>query len=99
MSGSERMPRRSIPFQTCLACGSTWFREATFHQWPAASSVGAMPMTPIMPQTMLVCLCGTPVPPSWGGVRGGKTANVEMAQFHEASNGLRTFCQAGTGKQ
>jgi hypothetical protein len=59
MAGSERIPRRSIPFQTCPACGSTWFREATFHQWPAASSAGAMPMT-LMPQTMLVCLCGTP---------------------------------------
>jgi nucleoid DNA-binding protein len=83
MAGSERIPRRSIPLRTCLACGSTWFREATFHQWPAASSAGAMPMT-LMPQTMLVCLCGTPVQPSWGGIRGGRTANVESAQFYDS---------------
>ena len=86
MAGSERIPSRSIPFQTCLACGSTWFREATFYQWPSASSTDAMPMTPItkMPQTMLLCLCGTPVQPSWGGIRGGRTANVESAQFYDS---------------
>jgi hypothetical protein len=86
MAGSERIPRRGFPFQTCLACGSTWFREATFHQWSAASSAGAMPITPItkMPQTMLVCLCGTPVQPSWGGIRGGRTANVELVQFYDS---------------
>jgi nucleoid DNA-binding protein len=83
MPGSERIPRRSIPIQTCLACGSTWFREATFHQWPVASSAGVMPMT-FMAQTMLVCLCGTPVPPRWGGVRGGRTPNVELSQFHRS---------------
>ena len=83
MAGSERIPRRSFPFQTCLACGSTWFREATFHQWPAASSAGVMPMT-LMPQTMLVCLCGTPVAPRFAGVHGGKTANVEVVQFHQS---------------
>ena len=67
MAESERIPRRTLPVQTCLACGSTWFREATFHQWPAASSAGAKPMTSML-QTMLVCLCGTPVPPRWGGI-------------------------------
>ena len=34
---AERIPRRPLPVQTCPACGSTWFREVTFHQWPAAS--------------------------------------------------------------
>jgi hypothetical protein len=83
MAGSEPIPRRTIPFQACLACGSTWFREATFHQWPTTSSAGGELMT-MMPMTMLVCLCGTPVPPSWGGIRGGRTRNVEMAQFHDS---------------
>ena len=35
----------------------------------------------LMPQTMLVCLCGTPVAPQLGGIRGGRTPNVEMVQF------------------
>ena len=42
-----------------------------------------MPMT-WMPQTMLVCLCGTPVLPKLGGIRGGKTVNVELDQFHQS---------------
>jgi Bacterial DNA-binding protein len=83
MEESERMPRRSIPLQTCLACGSTWFREATFYQWPSASSTDAMPIT-LMRQTMLVCLCGTPVQPSWSWVRGGRAADVELVQFHQS---------------
>jgi nucleoid DNA-binding protein len=83
MAESERIPRRDPPVQTCPACGSTWFREATFYQWPAASSAGAKPMTSML-QTILVCLCGTPVPSRWGGIRGGKIPNVEMAQFQES---------------
>ena len=83
MAGSERAPRRNLPVQTCLACGSTWFREAIFHQWPATSSAGRDPMT-WMPQTMLVCLCGTPVPPNWSGVRAGRIPNVELAQYHQS---------------
>jgi nucleoid DNA-binding protein len=37
-----------------------------------------------MPQTMLVCLCGTPVLPKLGGIRGGRTVNVELDQFHQS---------------
>ena len=42
-----------------------------------------MPMT-WMPQTMLVCLCGTPVLPKLEGIRGGRTVNVELDQFHQS---------------
>jgi hypothetical protein len=34
-----------------------------------------------MPQTMLVCICGTPVAPKWGGVRAGHTPNAEVVRF------------------
>ena len=37
-----------------------------------------------MPQTILVCLCGTPVAPRLGGVRGGRTPNLELSQFVES---------------
>ena len=37
-----------------------------------------------MPQTMLVCLCGTPVLPKLEGIRGGRTVNVELDQFHQS---------------
>jgi nucleoid DNA-binding protein len=78
MIESER-PSRSIPLQTCAACGSTWFREATFYQ-RQDSSAGETPTT-LMLQTILVCLCGAPVPPRLGGGRGGWTPNLELSQF------------------
>jgi nucleoid DNA-binding protein len=42
-----------------------------------------MPMTWML-QTMLVCLCGTTVVPKLGGVRWGRTPNVEAAQFYQS---------------
>jgi nucleoid DNA-binding protein len=38
----------------------------------------------LMLQTMLVCLCGKPVLPKLGGIRGGRTPNVELAQFYQS---------------
>jgi nucleoid DNA-binding protein len=75
---SGRIPRGTIPLQTCPACGSTWFREATFHQWPESSAARSLTM---MPQTMLVCFCGTPAAPRLGGIRGGRTPNKEVNEF------------------
>jgi nucleoid DNA-binding protein len=80
---------REIPLKTCPACGGDWFREADYYRflreervnsicptWP--NMVGQLSMAPM---TLLVCLCGTPLRPEIGGVRGGYTSNRELMQF------------------
>ena len=75
---------KHLPINTCPACGGSWFREVTLHmRWkrkdlfllPVLSDASSMPMT------VLVCLCGTPLRPQLGGVRGGHTPNAEINDF------------------
>lgn len=81
---------RSIPIKTCLACGCTWFREATLHQFlPAGKerygdSGPEVGQDSLMPMTVVICLCDTPFRPSLGGIRGGHTHNSELVNFYRS---------------
>ena len=45
----------------CQACGSVWFRPATFR--------ASYPQSRLKPPTLAICLCGTPVIPQLSGIR------------------------------
>ena len=72
--------------KVCPACGGDWFREADYHQFLREESLGSMwPTWPALVgqlskgiMTLLVCLCGSPLPPQTGGVRGGYLFNSEL---------------------
>jgi len=80
---------REIPLKTCPACGGDWFREADYYEFFREESVGSSwPTWPDLvgqispgPMSLAVCLCGTPLKPEIGGVRGGRTANLELAKL------------------
>jgi len=65
----------SLPTLSCSCCGSQWFRECQFELWNACgNAIGVMHHHPP------ICICGLP----WavlGGVRGGRTPNVEIKRF------------------
>ena len=71
----------NVLLRTCPACQGTWFREATLYEF-GRGPYGAEPeQVSHMPMTVLICLCGTPLRPLVGGVRGGRTPNRELLQF------------------
>jgi len=80
---------REIPLNICSACGGNWFREVDCYQFLREESVGSSCASwPDLvgrispgPMTLLICLCGTPLAPLIGGVRGGRTPNLELVQF------------------
>jgi nucleoid DNA-binding protein len=82
---------REMPLNICPACGGDWFREADYYEvfreesvrpsWPPPDLVGQISMGPM---TLLVCLCGTPLKPSIGGLRGGRTPNVELLKLFDS---------------
>jgi nucleoid DNA-binding protein len=79
---------RKIPLNICQDCGGDWFREADYYEFLREESLSSWPTWPDLvgqinrgPMTLLVCLCGTPRAPSIGGVRGGRTPNVELAHL------------------
>jgi nucleoid DNA-binding protein len=90
---------REIPLNICLACGGNWFREVDCYRFLREESVGSFwPGWPDLvgrispgPMTLLVCLCGTPLAPSIGGVRGGRTPNVELLQFLDSLEQCREW--------
>jgi hypothetical protein len=69
----------------CPACGGDWFREVNYYEflreetlasiWPTWPALVGQLSKGIM--TLLVCLCGSPLAPRIGGVRGG-TFNTEL---------------------
>lgn len=69
---------RALPKVTCQHCGSTWFREVPLDQFATLESTEP---TSVMGLSVLVCLCGTPARPNLGGLRGGRTPNVEISTF------------------
>src|SRR5579864_8158065 len=83
---------REIPLKTCPACGGDWFREADFAAFiPEERLGGSWPTWPDMvglidesSTRQLVCLCGRPMSPNIGGLRGGRTPNFELTQFLES---------------
>jgi nucleoid DNA-binding protein len=79
---------REIPLKACPACGGNWFREADYYRFLREESLRGRPTWPdlvgqisLSPMPLLVCLCGAPLSPSIGGVRGGLTPNLELAQL------------------
>jgi nucleoid DNA-binding protein len=70
---------------TCLACGGEWFREADYYAFLSEESWPTWPnltgQDSIIQMTVCVCLCGTPLDPEIGGLRGGRTPNRELDRF------------------
>jgi hypothetical protein len=76
---------------TCLACGGEWFREASYYAFLPEEGLSSWPTWPdltgqdsISPMTVCVCLCGVPLNPEIGGLRGGRTPNYELVRFLES---------------
>jgi hypothetical protein len=77
---------------TCLACGGEWFREASYFAFLPEESLGPFWDTwpdltgqaSYIPMTVRVCLCGAPLDPEIGGLRGGRTPNRELCRFLES---------------
>ena len=69
----------------CDKCGSTHFHQAEFRQYAVGhySSSPGGDLHPLggMPQSILICICGWPKSPNIGGIRGGRTATGEIAEF------------------
>jgi nucleoid DNA-binding protein len=79
------------PIAACLACGGTYFREATFHEFlPETLEYLTLAwdcepgQISRMPMTILICLCGSPLRPRLSGMRWGYTPNRELGQFFES---------------
>jgi hypothetical protein len=79
---------RELPVRKCALCGGEFFRETTLYQMlrPTAMPLGRNPSGQLseMSLTILVCLCGAPQRWDPGGVRAGRTPNVELCQFIES---------------
>jgi nucleoid DNA-binding protein len=94
----DEISRRGL--QKCAACGSTWFREEVFSELPPAWR-RLKPLEPWMPNgiTVLVCICGQPVPPVLQGVHGRTTArnigrlqdSLKQTEEHSNVHALDTF--------
>ena len=80
---------RDMPLNTCPTCGGNWFREADYYEFLREESLGlSWPTWPelvgqisMAPMPLLVCLCGAPRYPSLGGIRGGRTSNLQLVQL------------------
>ncbi len=88
LSASERMARLTNQMNqpaACEKCGSTWFAELTFNQYSggmySSAPGGDLRVISTMPQAIRVCLCGHPVSPNIGGIRGGRQPNAELGSF------------------
>ena len=84
---------RDLPVKRCAECGGTWFRVIDVSLYasdePRMTAVnwrGESEQISRMPMRVLVCLCGAPLPPRLGGMRGGRTPNAELSSlFHSLS--------------
>jgi hypothetical protein len=78
--------RSTWPLKACPACGGDWFRELNYHEFLREETLGYSWETwPDLAgqlsrgtMTLLVCLCGSPLTPQIGGVRGGHLFNMEL---------------------
>ena len=68
------------PLQRCQACGSSWFREIEVQQYSEIYADYRLSA----PAWILVCLCGTPVRPNLGGVRAGRTPNLQTVALMDS---------------
>src|ERR1035438_1183515 len=83
-SATELRPRG--PLNVCPACGGDWFRQVNSYEFQREETLGYCQETwPLLVgrlskgvMTLLVCLCGSPLTPRIGGVRGGDTFNREL---------------------
>src|ERR1035438_965534 len=81
---TELRPRG--PLNVCPACGGDWFRQVNSYEFQREETLGYFQETwPLLVgrlskgvMTLLVCLCGSPLTPRIGGVRGGDTFNREL---------------------
>ena len=72
---------------TCSACGGEWFREADYYPFRPEKDLVTWPGWPeligrasVARMTVGVCLCGTPLDPLIGGLRGGIYAKCGIGQ-------------------
>jgi hypothetical protein len=90
---SREFTRRTC---TCLACGGEWFRDVSYHAFLPEESWPIWPdltgHASHMPMTVCVCLCGTPLNPEIGGLRGGKTPNYPRNGSCQPVPGLNCGC-------
>ena len=100
MANPARESRPGWPLKVCPACGGDWFREADYYRFLREETLrGSWPTWPVLvgqlgrgAMTLLVCLCGSPLAPDIGGVRGGRAFNTELiallASLQKAREGL-----------
>src|SRR5436305_6238598 len=89
MHNSPRARTPVWPLNICPACGGDWFRQADYYQFRREETLGSswetwpdlVEQLSIGPMGLLICLCGSPLRSSIGGVRGGRTPNSEVSQF------------------
>ena len=72
MSNSPGRQKR-IPLRTCPACGSSWFCKSS----PERYSCTGEQISKVHVE-LLVCLCGTPLEPEFGGVAPSATVAREL---------------------
>jgi hypothetical protein len=76
--------RRGIQPMKCPACGSVWFRLATFR--------ASYPQSRLKPPTLAICLCGTPLIPKLSGIRPAAEQD-EVARLLGALETVRSLRQ------
>jgi hypothetical protein len=84
----------------CQACGGEWFREATYYAFLQEELLGGFwkswpdltGQDSVTPMTVGVCLCGLPLEPLIGSLRGG-TGGRELTQFMKALGKGREWIQ------
>lgn len=85
---------KNLPLTICPACQGTWFREVTLNEFADRQ----VPYQPVqidsMPMVILICLCGTPLSWSVGGIRGGRTPNYEISRFFRDLEGVERYLNA-----
>lgn len=77
-TGLGRLQNAANRLVACDVCGSTWLFEISLQQYRPGYSAGAGgDLQPVSeaPQVVRMCPCGNVIPPTIGGVKGGRTPN------------------------
>ena len=84
---------KALPVQVCRACGGTLFMEAALHSFPDEASAarrGQPDSISVIPLSILICLCGTPLRPQVGGLHTGQI-QAELDRFFASFDSLQAY--------